>query len=104
VEAPQHLAGLCIVSRNVSAHAKFRAAVSDNHLAVDDSGRSSDCVTKLTVHGERLPNGFAGRGIERNEASVERPDKHSVLPDCDASIDDVATSVGAPLGWDLRIV
>src|SRR2546430_3666947 len=71
VEAPHHLAGFRVVSRNVTAHTHFRAAITDDDFALDDPWSAGDGVTGIAVNGERLPGGLACRSFQRDQSTIE---------------------------------
>src|SRR5690606_26267364 len=104
-ETPDELAGLRVVRGDVTAHAVFGAAVADEHTALHDAGRPGDRIGQVARE-ERvdLPDGHAGRGIERDEAAVERADVDLAVPRRDAAIHDVAARAAAPLARHLRVV
>src|SRR5205823_13539488 len=93
VEAPLEFAGVRIVRGDVAAHAHFRSAVADNHSPFHNAWRAGDRVAVFAVNRECFPNDFAGGGVERDKAPVERPNKDLSLPRGRATIHHVAARV-----------
>src|SRR5207248_2103335 len=91
VEAPQELAGLGIVSRNVTSNTKLRTAVADQHPAFDDARRAGDGVRLRLIDSDNRPEGLTGRGFQGHEPPVERADIDAAFVNGDAAVDDVAT-------------
>ena len=80
-ETPRLLAGVRVVGRDVTAcGVVLRAAVADEHLAVEDFRCAGDVVTATRVDRHRLPHFFTGVTIQPDEAAIDRGDDQLVLP------------------------
>src|SRR5205085_1806361 len=80
------------------------SAVADNHSPFHNAWRAGDRVAVFAVNRECFPNDFAGGGVERDKAPVERPNKDLSLPRGRATIHHVAARVDGPLGRNFGIV
>ena len=104
IEAPQFLAVLTVVGRDVATHAHLRTAVADDDAAVDDARCAADSIGLGLVHGQRRPEQLAAVAVERDESSIERAEEQAVAPRCKAAVDDIAAGPDARFARHLRIV
>jgi len=103
VEAPGELAGLGVVGGDVATHAELRAAVADDHPALDDARRARDRVALTLVDSDDRPFRPARLRVDRDQAPIERAEIESAVPERGAPIDDVAAGFRARLARHLRI-
>ena len=71
---------------------------------VDAVAGTKDGVAVFAVNRECFPNDFAGGGVERDKAPVERPHKDFPLPRGHATIHHIAARVDGPLGRHFGII
>ncbi len=103
-ETPAQLAGVEIPRAHVATRVEFRAAISDHYDLPCDLRRAGDGVTPLLVdEGVHLPQQSTVRGIERDQAPVERADVHLAPPHSHTPIHGVTTRFSQCLAVYLRI-
>ena len=105
IETPHLFAGLGIVSRHVTAHAEFSAAVADQHLAFDDARGARDRIALGTID-DRVdaPDRLTTGRIEGNQASVKTAHVDLALPDRHAPVYRPAAALAEVFGRHLRVV
>ncbi|MNM94739.1 hypothetical protein D3C81_1071560 [compost metagenome] len=104
-EAPGLFAGFGVIRSHVAAHTEFRAAIADDHLAVDHPRRPGDGVTALVViAGVHRPHALAGLGVDRLQAAIEHSNVDLALPNRHASVDRVTTGLTGAVAVRLRVV
>ena len=103
VDAPEHLAVVSVIRRDVAAHAEIGAAVADEHLALHDPRRACDRVVLGLIDGQGLPHLVTALRFERDEPAVEGAHVHLARPHRHAAIDDVAAAFRAVRAGHLRI-
>src|SRR4030095_9053434 len=103
VKSPCELSRLCIVSRDVAAHTKFRAAIADDHLALDHAGRTGNGVHLRLIYRDNGPDELPRRSIKRSQPSIERADVNVAFVEGYAAVDCIAAGFGAVPMRDLRI-
>ena len=104
VEAPELLAVLAVVGRDVAAYAHLRADVADDHPAVDDARRAGDSIGLRGVYGQLGPDGLTGRAVECDQAPVQRSEEEALSPGRKTPVDDVAAGPHGRVPRHLRIV
>ena len=105
IEAPQLLAVVGVIGRDIAAHAHLGAAVADDDPPVDDRGARRDRVGLGRVHrhaSTRPPCRCRGRARSRRPSSVPRYRRWPQA--AEAAVDDVAARLDARLAGHLRIV
>jgi hypothetical protein len=104
VETPDEFAGCGVVGRDVSAHAVFGAAVTDDDLVLDDARRTGDRIAVARIRRPSFPREFAGGGVECDQAPVERAGVDAALPHGGAAVLHAAAGLRIPFRRHLRIV
>ncbi len=91
VEAPHLGAASRVIGRDEPAHAIVRTAIADDDLAVDHPRRAGNRVGFARNHRQTAPQELAGRGVQRDQSTVECADVHLTVIVSGAPIDHVAT-------------
>src|SRR4029077_8246250 len=92
VKAPEKLAGLGIIGRDIAAHAVLVTAVANDDPAFDDARRHRNGVRLARVDRHDAPDWLAGSRIECTQAAVKDADEYLSLPSGNASIDDITAA------------
>ena len=103
VEPPCLLASGCIISGDISARAKFRAAKANDDLVLHNARDSSDRAVRFQIKRLCAPILFSGSGIQRDKAAIDGADKNAAFPESDSAIDDVATGFDTTRLVDLGV-
>ena len=76
VAAPNHIAGIDVVSRDVAAHAPFAAGNAGNHLVLEHMGGIRIHRTERRIAVLDRPDDLAGLGIQRDQHGVRLLQEH----------------------------
>ena len=104
-ESPGLFARFGVIGRDVAAHAKLGAAVTDNNLAVDHPRRPGNRVVALSVdQGVHGPDQFTRFRIQGLQAAVVHPYIHLVAPHGDTPVGSVTAAPPLVAPPDLGII
>ena len=95
IKPPCLFARGCVISRDISACAKFSAAEANHHFVLHDARNARNCPVGFDIQRLDAPVLFTGCRIERNQPPVDGADEHAALPKGYSAIDDVAAGFDA---------
>ena len=102
--APQLLARVSAVGRQVAALLELRTGLADEDATVGDARRAGDRQPFGRIGGLDFPDLLAGPGVHGEQPAVQRAPDDLALPDRDTAVDDAAAQLHRVFAGHVRVV
>ncbi len=103
VGAPHQLTRIKTISGDVASYSHLRTTVADNHEIASDPRRTCDGIAPRRVERRSLPYFLTVTCVERDQATIQRSDDHSIAMVSNPAIHSVTTQYPGPASRYLRV-